>query len=120
MIFIFKGAGFLQNYHLNFLDTLLLHEMSDTRSRIEKRDHRSNEDLKPIKAFYLDLVLDAQKNGETDRLKALTTDLFRNKFDQITKYELNSVDPPFLKKFLELLNEEKREEFMNLAKPKST
>ena len=92
----------------------------DTRSRIDMRDHRSKEDQKPIKAFYLDLMLDARNNGETGREKALTTDYYRNKFDQIAKYELNSVDPPVLKKFVELLNEEKREEFMKLAKPKST
>ena len=91
----------------------------DTRSRIEMRDHRSAEEQKPIKAFFLDLMLDARNNGDTDRVAALGTDLFSNKFDQIVKYELNSVDPPVLKKFLELLNEEKIEKFMNLVKPKS-
>ena len=64
-------------------------------------------------------MLDARNNGETDRVKALATDYYSNKIDQIAKYELNSVDPPVLKKFVGLLNEEKREEFMNLAKPKS-
>jgi hypothetical protein len=92
----------------------------DTRLSIDMRYHRRVEDQKPIKAFYLGLMLDARNNGDTDRMKAFTTDYYSNKFDQITKYELNSVDPSVLKKFVGLLNEDKREEFMNLAKPKST
>ena len=84
------------------------------------RDHRSDEDQKPIKAFYLDLMLEARSSGEADRMKALGMYLLTNKFDQIVKYELNSVDPLVVKRFFKLLNDEKREEFMNLAKPKNS
>lgn len=90
-----------------------------SRSRIEMRTHRSGESQAEAKAFFLDLMLEARRSGESARLSSLTA--FRSsEFDQIYKYELDSVDASVLDSFMDLLSKKKRDEFMTLAKPESS